>query len=527
VVKRRRWKWIVWIGGGAVLALIVAYVSAVLAAEPLRRVVEREINARLRGYTMRIGRLDLRPIPLRLGLDDVVILQHPDLEQPIIRVPRLSASVHWRGLLQGRVAADVEVDSPAVDVARPQLIRALDDPVPLNKKGRHEVLQAFKARRLHALVVRDGSFTYVEGGRSRPLTLTRIEAAATDVGTAPSATDPYPSRVRVTGVVFDDGWLQMDGHADLLSAPHVGFKADVTLDRIVLDYLAPITARYGVMVAAGTLRANGQVEFAPHIKVVDLEEIRVDGLKADYAYRTRAVRPVKEAARAAAEGAKEVLNKPGVSFKARRLGVHGATVGFVNEQVTPRYRVFLADMNLVFENFTNHFAEGTATARLTGRFMGTGAIDISAAFRPEAQGADFDLTARIEDTDVRTMNDLLQAHAKVDVVSGAFSMFAEARVRSGWIEGYVKPLFRDIRLYGAEQDEEKSLGQKLKERAADVFARVLRNRPRREVATVAPLAGPLENPRANTWEALIGLVRNAFDKAILPGFERARFGLER
>jgi hypothetical protein len=476
---------------------------------------------------MRIGRLDLRPIPFRLGLGDVVVLQHPDLDQPIIRVPRLSASMYWRGLLQGRVAADVELDSPAVDVTRPQLIRALDDPVPLNEKGRHEVLQAFHARRLNALVVRDGSFTYVEGGRSRPLTLSRIEAAATDVGKAPSAADVYPSRVRITGVVFDDGWLRMDGHADFLSAPHLAFKANVTLDRIVLEYLAPIAARYGVTVAAGTVRANGQVEFAPHIKVVDLEEISVDGLEANYAYRTRVVRPVKEAARAAAEGAREVLNKPGMVFKARRLGVHGATVGLVNEQGTPRYRVFLADANLVFENFTNQFTEGTATARLTGRFMGTSAIAISAAFRPEAQGADFDLTARIEDTDVRTMNDLLRAHAKVDVVSGVFSMFAEARVRNGRIEGYVKPLFRDIRLYGAEQDEEKSWGQKLKERAADAIARVLRNRPRREVATIVPLAGPLENPRANTWEALTGLVRNAFDKAILPGFERARFGLGR
>jgi hypothetical protein len=125
------------------------------------------------------------------------------------------------------------------------------------------------------------------------------------------------------------------------------------------------------------------------------------------------------------------------------------------------------------------------------------------------------------------MNDLLRAHAKVDVVSGAFSVFAEARVKHGRVEGYVKPLFRDLGLYGAEQDDEKSFGQKFKERAADVIAKVLRNRPRQEVATVAPLAGPLDNPKANTWEALMGLVRNAFNKAILPGFERERSGRKR
>jgi hypothetical protein len=106
-------------------------------------------------------------------------------------------------------------------------------------------------------------------------------------------------------------------------------------------------------------------------------------------------------------------------------------------------------------------------------------------------------------------------------------VFAEAGVKKGRVEGYVKPLFRDLRLYGPEQDAEKSVGQKFKERAADVIAKVLRNRPRQEVATVVPIAGPLDNPKANTWEALIGLVRNSFNKAILPGFERESLGFKR
>jgi hypothetical protein len=527
-VVRTRWKWIV---GSSALALLFAYVFAFLAAEPLRRMVEREINARLNGYTMRIGHLDLHPIPVSLDLRDIVILQHPDFERPIIRLPRLSARVHWRAAVHGRVAVDVELDSPEVHVDRTQLTRVLHDPIPLKKKGRQEILKALHSREINEFVVRNGSFTYVEAVQTRPLTLSRIDAVAKKVGKVPPAAEVYPSPVRITGVVFDNGWLQIDGHADFLGAPHVGFKGHLALDRIVLDYFAPIAARQGFTIAAGTVAANGHVEYAPHIKSVDLEEIRIDGLKGDYVYHQRTARAVQDAAKATAkataEGAKEVSNKPGILLKARRLSVNGATVGFVNEQVTPRYRVFFADTNLVFENFTNQFTEGAATARLTGRFMGSGATTISATFRPETKGADFDLDARIEDTDLKTMNDLLRAHAKVDVVSGAFSVFAEARVKNGRVEGYVKPLFRDLGLYGAEQDDGKSFGQKFKERAADVIAKVLRNRPRQEMATVAPLAGPLDDPRANTWEALTGLVRNAFTKAILPGFERELLGLKR
>jgi len=107
-------------------------------------------------------------------------------------------------------------------------------------------------------------------------------------------------------------------------------------------------------------------------------------------------------------------------------------------------------------------------------------------------------------------------------VAGEFNLYTEIGVKNGEIRGYVKPLFRDLTGYSPGQDEDKSFGQKLKEKAVDVLGKVLKNRPREEVATVIPVSGPLENPKASTWETLIGLVRNAFIKAILPGFERER-----
>jgi hypothetical protein len=107
-------------------------------------------------------------------------------------------------------------------------------------------------------------------------------------------------------------------------------------------------------------------------------------------------------------------------------------------------------------------------------------------------------------------------------VSGVFSVYSEVRVKNGRVKGYVKPLFRDLDVYSAAQDEEKSFGEKLKEKAADLIGKVLENEPRDEVATVVPISGRLENPDAGTWNTLINLVRNAFIEAILPGFERAR-----
>jgi hypothetical protein len=95
-------------------------------------------------------------------------------------------------------------------------------------------------------------------------------------------------------------------------------------------------------------------------------------------------------------------------------------------------------------------------------------------------------------------------------------------VKDRRIKGYVKPLFRDLDVYDPQQDQEKSLGRKLKEKAADLIGKVLRNEPREEVATVVPLQGQVRDPKASTWETLVGLVQNAFFEAILPGFERQR-----
>jgi hypothetical protein len=35
------------------------------------------------------------------------------------------------------------------------------------------------------------------------------------------------------------------------------------------------------------------------------------------------------------------------------------------------------------------------------------------------------------------------------------------------------------------------------------------------------VSGKLQNPETGTWEAIGGLIQNAFFKAILPGFEEA------
>ena len=117
------------------------------------------------------------------------------------------------------------------------------------------------------------------------------------------------------------------------------------------------------------------------------------------------------------------------------------------------------------------------------------------------------------------MNDLLRAYGRFDVTSGFFSFFCELKVRNGAVEGYVKPLFRDMKVYDARQDAEKSLFRKLYEKLVGGVTKLLENRKRDEVATKTQISGPIDNPKADTLQIVLRLVENAFFHAILPGFD--------
>ena len=115
------------------------------------------------------------------------------------------------------------------------------------------------------------------------------------------------------------------------------------------------------------------------------------------------------------KAAREASNDPGLLLRAKEMRVVDSTVGVVNKAVKPPYRVFMSHANLMLSNFSNQFADGDMVAKLTGKFMGSGDGSVTATFRPEKKGPDFDLRLSLENTDLRTLNDVLRAHGKFDV----------------------------------------------------------------------------------------------------------------
>lgn len=137
-----------------------------------------------------------------------------------------------------------------------------------------------------------------------------------------------------------------------------------------------------------------------------------------------------------------------------------------------------AARDLTVENLSNQRIEGAAVARLRGRFLGSGQTRATLTVLPRTGGADLDLTARIEGADMASMNDLVRAYGGFTVAAGELSVYSELKMKNGAITGYVKPLFKDVKVgAAAEAEESKTLGHRLYQDAVGLAAKILKNRP--------------------------------------------------
>ena len=510
---------IIWAGGILALILIGIFVFAYLLDEPLRRRVEKNMNARLKGYTVRIEKLDFHPIGLSIDLENLWIYQTAHPEPPIASIPSLHASVHWKALLSGRVVGDFQIDNPKINFDLRQFVQEAKDQTPVHQKGWQDALQAAYPLKIDRFAIRNGDLTYVDKGPYKPLHITKLNFTTENIRNVESEKGVYPSPVHLEGVVFDKGRAMFNANADFLAKPHIAFKGDVELDQITLNYFKPIAERYQLSVRMGSLSTRGSIESASDGQKILIRNLSLTDIDADYLHQETQTAPTEKVAKQAGKVARETANEPTLEVRVERFTANGR-IGYINQAAKPPYTVFLTGTKLELDNLSNHFKNGPARAHLTGRFMGSGPTRAQATFRPESKGPDLDLTISIDDTDMPTMNDLLRAYGNFDVVAGKFSLYSEIKIRQAKIDGYIKPLFRDMKVYDRRQDAEKSMFRRLYEGLVGGISGLLKNRPRSEVATKVPISGDLEAPQSNTWETIVRLIQNAFFQAILPGFEK-------
>lgn len=509
-----------WFAVSIALLVAIAFTALFFIDEPLRAFIEGQLNAYVKGYSFRIGKAHLYP-NLSLEILDATMYQtaHPD--PPVAHLPRWHFSVQWRHLLTGHIVSDYLIERPVLHITLPQAAKEVKDPVPVKEKGWRDAVYSFYPIKINEFKITDAEGTYVDQDPSRPLVFHHFNFRVGNIRNIHYRNDAYPSDLHLDGILFKSGKVVANGHANFLAEPHMGVDADIKLDHVELDHLLPVTSRYNVQLRHGLLSGDGHIEYAADsTTVANLKRVTIEGARVDYVHAVVTAAAEQEVKEKTVETAKELGNHPQTLIRVDHAVIKNSEFGFVNEAAVPTYRVYLTGAHLELANISNQFTEGTGTVKIKGKFMGSGDTLVSGTFRPEQKSPDFDLNVKIEQAQMRSMNELLRAYGNFDVVQGEFSFYSELSVKDGTVHGYMKPLFKDIKAYDKRQDKEKSTFRKLYEGLIDTVAKLLENQPRAEVATKVTVSGPADNPKTDTWETLVRLFENAFFKAILPGFDR-------
>ena len=525
--RSRRWpRWLGWIGGVLAVVVVAAFVAAQFMEEPIRRHMEAALNRTLKGYSVTITALRLHPLRFSLTLVDARVRQiaHPD--PPVLVLPSLSAGVHWRALLHGGLVADFDLDDPQLHINLPQLTHEATDKTKLKDKGWQDSLEQIYPLKVNQFRVRNGTITYVDQDPKHPLELRRVNFTTSNIRNIESPAGKYPSPVHLDTVVFGNGELRADGDADFFAVPNPAIRAHVEATKIPLRELKPVGAHANLYVTGGILSALGDIEFAPRVETVYLQRVTVDDVLMDYVHSAETA--AAEAARAdkAKQIAQDTTKQPDLTLAVEKVKVTNSTFGYIDQSRDPNYRLFISGAQVEIQNVTNRTNEGPTKVDLSGVFMDSGQSRMNVTLKPRKDHPDIDVAIAIEPTQLTNMNDMLQSYGNFDVVAGEFSLYSELHISHGQIDGYIKPLFADMKVYDRRQDRDKPFFHQVYEGLVGGVAGLLENRSG-SIATVADIKGASEAPEVSTLDVIIRLVTNAFIKAILPGFEHSVSEAER
>lgn len=505
-------------GMALVCGLALAFADRLLA-EPVRAWAERTLNANLQGYTVRIARA--RPHLWRLGLDldSLVLVQDSHPEPPVADVGAMEFALDWGPLLRYKWAGDLTIRRPSLHINLPQIQEAATSKVSLRDRGWQRAVEAIYPIKLDRVRIEDGSLLYLSSApTSKPLQLTRVSMVAANVRNIAAAKGTYPSPVSLEAAVFDTGHVQFRGAADFLREPNLAAKGEIQLTRVPLDRLTPLAQSYQLKTTGGMLSAQGTVEYTPETQTAHLTQVLFEQLRVDYV--TSSATRAQEAlhGRQAIALAARVRNAPSLLLQVDVLRLTRSQIGFVNQDAKPPYRLFMSDVDLELDHLTNQKVPGSATFSTRGTFMGSGTTRISGGFRSTARPVDMHLRLQLDGARLTDLNDFLLANVGVDVAAGKGSVFTELKVSQGRMEGYLKVLTTDLKIYERGKDHAKPFGKRVEMHVLQSLAWLFKNRSTQQVATETRISGATSDPKLGEWEAIRRLIGNGLVQGILPGF---------
>jgi Domain of Unknown Function (DUF748) len=454
-------------------------------------------------------------------LNGLKVIQQAHPHPPVADLTMMRFHIQVKELFSRHVVADVLLSHPKVHIDQTQLVSEKKDKVSLRQKGWQDALEAAYPFKINRFTIEDGDVVYIQDQVNPPLHLANLNFTTDNIRNIHAPENVYPSRFHANLVIFDTGRATIDGHANFLEEPFPGARARYTIANVPLSAFDPEIRQINIAVSGGRLSSAGLLEYSPKVTRVDVDNATIDRVGIGYVHAPATQQAEAQRVKETGKQIKKQNNRPAVHISVREFDITHSDFLFTDKTANPNYKLFINDTDIALKNLSNHQNQGPADLTLRGKFMGSGDTSVGGDFLASQQGPAFNLKLAIKNTDMPSMNDILRAFGSFDVAAGQFSVFSQLAVKDGNIDGYVKPMFANLKVYDYQKDKSTPVLHQAKELAIAGASHLFKNRSTEKVAADVDLKGKLTSPNISTWQALAQVLRNAFIEAIIPGFDRA------
>ena len=218
-------------------------------------------------------------------------------------------------------------------------------------------------------------------------------------------------------------------------------------------------------------------------------------------------------------------------FKINSAVIRNGSVHFRSFKSQKPVDVYLSQLDATIDNLSNIRRETNpliTTVQATALAMDQAKLDYKMSLDPFSYRPTFHLGVRLLGLDVTKLNDLALAYGKFDFKRGWFDLVLESDSREGQITGYVKPLFRDLKVFSLTEDiKGGNVLQFFWQALVGVATTILKNQSRDQFGTLIPFTGDASGATSTDILATIGnILRNAFVRAYLPRLESGQESIE-
>jgi hypothetical protein len=208
-------------------------------------------------------------------------------------------------------------------------------------------------------------------------------------------------------------------------------------------------------------------------------------------------------------------------FKINSAIIKDGVVHFRVYQAKPPVDVYLSQVEGTIDNLGNIRDETNplvSTVQATAMVMDQAKLDFKMTLDPFSYRPTFHFVMRLLGLDVTRVNELALNYGKFDFKRGWLDLVIETEAKEGQITGYVKPLFRDLKVFDLAQDiKEDNVLEFFWQALVGAVTSVFKNQNRNQFGTVIPFSGDATGSTTMDILATIGnVLRNAFVRAYLP-----------